>query len=249
LTCAAILFESGSFLNFLRYLSYTQNIFSDNSSPNFYSVAWSLSVEEWFYIIIPLCLFILVKVVKRISNKIQTVCIIVILIGIFLKFIFMPSPDLWGEEIRRSVFFRIDSLCYGVLAFIWRKKISEGIFFVSLLIISILIFYLLNSIYLISENEFVQLIFLPACSLSFSVILAYLSKIEIKGTFSFIGRYLANISYSMYLFHIIIIALYQKFGTITGSNFTSYFLIITAFSTIFYYFFEKPINDSRPKYQ
>ena len=249
LTCAVIIFESGSFFNVLKFLSYTQNIFSDTSSPNFYSVAWSLSVEEWFYIIIPLCLFTLISVAERTPNKLQTVCITIIVIGIFIKFMFMPSPEVWGEEIRRSVLFRIDSLCYGVLAFMWRKKITKSMFFVTLFIISISILYLLNSIYLISNNKFVQLIFLPYCSLSFSIILAYVSKFEISARFSKVGKFLANISYSMYLFHIIFIALFQNFEKLNEFGFVSYFIVVTAFSTIFYYFFEKPLNDSRPKYQ
>jgi peptidoglycan/LPS O-acetylase OafA/YrhL len=249
LTCAAMIFETGSFFNFLKFLSYTQNIYSDNSSPNFYSVAWSLSVEEWFYITIPLCLFIMFSLTPRIQNKLQTLCLIIIVIGLCLKLIFMPSPDLWGEEIRRSVLFRIDSLCYGVLTFMWRKKITSNMFFVSLFIISISIFYLLNSIFLISNNSFVQFIFLPSCSLLFSLILAYLSKFEISAPFSKVGKFLANISYSMYLFHIIFIALFQNLGTLNGFGFVFYFAVVTAFSTIFYYFFEKPINDSRPKYQ
>jgi len=249
LTCAAIIFESGSFFNVLKFLSYTQNIFSDTSSPNFYSVAWSLSVEEWFYIIIPLCLFTLVSVAERIPNKLQTVCITIIVIGFFIKFMFMPSPEVWGEEIRRSVLFRIDSLCYGVLAFMWRKKITKIMFFSTFFLTSILIFYLLNSIYLISNSKFVQFIFLPYCSLSFSIILAYVSKFEITAPYSKVGKFLANISYSMYLFHIIFIALFQNFVKLNEFGIVSYFIVVTAFSTIFYYFFEKPLNDSRPKYQ
>ena len=107
LTSASILFDSGGFLNFLRFASYTQNIFADNSSPNFYGVAWSLSVEEWFYIIIPVFLFILIKLAKGISNKLRLICIFTIFIGIVLKLIFIPLSDVWGEEIRRSVVFRI----------------------------------------------------------------------------------------------------------------------------------------------
>ena len=191
----------------------------------------------------------MVSVTERTPNKLQTVCIVIIVIGIFIKFMFMPSPDVWGEEIRRSVLFRIDSLFYGVLTFMRRKKITRSMFFTSLFIISISIFYLFNSIHLISDNNFVQFIFLPYSSLSFSIILAYLSKFEISAPFSKVGKFLANISYSMYLFHIIFIALFQNFVKLNEFGIVSYFIVVTAFSTIFYYFFEKPINDSRPKYQ
>ena len=58
LICAGILFGYGDALNFLKFLTYTQNIFRDNSLPNFFSVAWSLSVEEWFYIFLPLSILL-----------------------------------------------------------------------------------------------------------------------------------------------------------------------------------------------
>ena len=248
LTCAAIVFDSGGFLNYLRFASYTQNIFIDNPSPNFYSVAWSLSVEEWFYLFIPLCLFALLNLTKGISNKLQTVCITTILIGIILKFIFMPSPEFWGEEIRRSVIFRIDSICCGVLAFMWRKKLNQNIFIINLITISIIFIYLIYSPHSIAQNQFIQFLFLPTCSLSFAVTLAYLSKFKTSKNLSVIGRFLANISYSMYLFHILFIALFQKFVTPNELGFALYFLSLTGFSTVFYYFFEKPINDVRPQY-
>jgi peptidoglycan/LPS O-acetylase OafA/YrhL len=247
LSCAAILFDSGGFLNYLRFASYTQNILIDNSSPNFYNVAWSLSVEEWFYLFVPLCLFALVNFAKGISNKLQTVCIATILVGIILKFIFMPLPEFWGEEIRRSVIFRIDSLCFGVLAFMWRKKLNKNILIINLITILAVFLYILNSTYLLAENQFLQFTFLPMCSLSFAITLAYLSKFKISGNLSIIGRFLANISYSMYLFHILFISLFQKLVIPNEIGFVLYFLLITGFSTVFYYFFEKPINDSRPK--
>ena len=50
-------------------------------------------------LIIPLLLFILFWVVPKTSNKLQTICIVMIVIGILIKFLFLPSPDDWGEQI------------------------------------------------------------------------------------------------------------------------------------------------------
>lgn len=249
LTCAAIIFDSGELLNYIKFATYTQNIFIDNPSPNFFSVAWSLSVEEWFYLILPICLIILWKMNQKLSNKLIIVCISTILVGIILKLVFMPSPDLWGEEIRRSVVFRIDSICYGVLAFFWRKSVNLLLFVITLIFSLIFLTYLFNSPHFLLENKFIQFMFLPMCSLTFSIILAFLSKFEINKTLSFIGKFLANISYSMYLFHIIITALFQQFLKLNEFSFFLYVLTLTGFSTVFYYFFENPINSSRPNYK
>ena len=248
LTCAAIIFDSGGLINYVKFATYTQNIFVDNPSPNFYSVAWSLSVEEWFYLSIPICLIALSKIGHHLSNKLTRICLSVILIGIGLKLVFMPSPEFWGEEIRRSVVFRIDSICYGVLAFLWKEKINQKYFPIILILTLSALFFLIQSPNLLAENKFLQFIFLPLCSLSFAANLAYLSKVEINKKLHSIGRFLANISYSMYLFHLIFIVLFQKFLPQVEFGFTLYLLTITGFSAVFYYLFEKPINSMRPNY-
>ena len=248
LTCAAIIFDSGDLINYVKFATYTQNIFVDNPSPNFYSVAWSLSVEEWFYLSIPICLITLSKIGHHLSNKLIRICLSVILIGIALKLVFMPSPEFWGEEIRRSVVFRIDSICYGVLAFLWKEKINQQYFPIILILTLSALFFLLQSPNLLAENQFLQFIFLPLCSLSFATTLAYLSKVKINNKLHSIGRFLANISYSMYLFHLIFIVLFQKFLPQIEFGFALYLLTITGFSAVFYYLFEKPINAMRPNY-
>jgi peptidoglycan/LPS O-acetylase OafA/YrhL len=72
LTCAAILFGYGTKLNLLQFFSYTQNFFIDKPFLNFYPVAWSLSVEEWFYIYIPILLIVFSLVKLNRKNKIIT---------------------------------------------------------------------------------------------------------------------------------------------------------------------------------
>jgi peptidoglycan/LPS O-acetylase OafA/YrhL len=248
LICAAIIFKAGDLINFLKFVTYTQNIFVDDPSPNFFSVAWSLSVEEWFYFFIPMCLLVLMKFYKHLSNKLIRICLSIILIGIILKIVFVPSPEFWGEEIRRSVIFRIDSICYGVLAFLWKDFIDRKFFIINITLFFVFLFFLLQTPHLLAKNQLIQLIFLPTCSFSFAVILAFLSKFEINKKLSFFGRFLANISYSMYLFHLIFIALFQKFLPQIENGFAIYILTVVVFSTVFYYSFEKPINDARPNY-
>ncbi|SVC76241.1 uncharacterized protein METZ01_LOCUS329095, partial [marine metagenome] len=59
--CAVIIFGGDTLLNILSHIFFVQNLFSDTPSYNFFSVGWSLSIEEWFYVAFPVILFISYK--------------------------------------------------------------------------------------------------------------------------------------------------------------------------------------------
>ena len=42
----------------LRYLFYVENLFRSANAVDFYPVAWSLAVEEWFYLLFAPLLFL-----------------------------------------------------------------------------------------------------------------------------------------------------------------------------------------------
>ena len=101
--------------SFLRYATYTQNILFDNSTPVIFAAAWSLSVEEWSYVLIPL-LYLSFKSVMKKENKIYVLlnCLIAIL---FLKLLFLCGVQFSNAELfdlRRSVLFRIDAILIGI---------------------------------------------------------------------------------------------------------------------------------------
>src|SRR5450755_424336 len=49
-------------LDFIRYAFYVQNLFLQANTNDFFPVAWSLSVEEWFYVTFAPMLFIATKI-------------------------------------------------------------------------------------------------------------------------------------------------------------------------------------------
>ncbi len=85
----------------------------------FMPVSWSLSIEEWFYLLIPFVLFISIKLLGNIINKKTIFFAIAFLIGI-MSFIlriynvieYIPS---WDFGVRKQVFLRMDSMMVGVL--------------------------------------------------------------------------------------------------------------------------------------
>src|SRR5690606_20578039 len=103
-----------------RYFIFSQNLWTIH--PNFFAEAWSLSVEEWFYISLPIC-FILFGFINRSKSNTSIVSFLLFLIFLFLSFRInesKPSFNLlqWDYSIRKIVIYRLDSILYGVLFFV-----------------------------------------------------------------------------------------------------------------------------------
>ena len=68
---------------------------------------------------------------------------------------------------------------------------------------------------------------------------------------TWLGRYLGRVSYSTYLFHIILIeligALLQTSGVMVQLGL--FVTILFGLTTVFYIYFERPILAARPRYQ
>lgn len=102
----------------VRYLFFLQNFFKQH--PGFFPEAWSLSIEEWFYLILPSLIFLLLLV--RVSVKTALIYgSILIIVGatVFRAYRFgnvdVSSPEIWDYLFRKQVSTRMDSLMYGVI--------------------------------------------------------------------------------------------------------------------------------------
>ncbi|MDB5147386.1 MAG: Peptidoglycan/LPS O-acetylase OafA/YrhL, contains acyltransferase and SGNH-hydrolase domain [Mucilaginibacter sp.] len=107
--------------------------------------SWSLAVEEWFYILVPAAIFILISIFK--SNTRNTVLFVacILILGVtafrYYRFISWPVQLLNGDVIdhvfRKQVSTRLDSIMYGVIgAYIsyyhsdtWKRR--PGILFIT----------------------------------------------------------------------------------------------------------------------
>ena len=142
---------------------------------------WSLSVEEWFYIILPLLIFInQYSKHKVLKLNVLSICIVIILVLNLLRLFYNSENINWGEDVRRSVLLRIDSLCFGVVAFIIKDKISKKFLFIIFILFLFPILYLILNPKILIDFIFVQNLFLPICAICFSSLLILLRLILIK---------------------------------------------------------------------
>ena len=252
-------------INVLYYFFFLQNMFQPIISDDFFSVSWSLVVEEYFYLLYPL-IFIVFYYIFRIkiinSNKnflIFLSCIFMIIIFSYIRSVADINLNNWGKEIRRVGMFRLDSIAFGGLAaflypYLKNKKYFSLIYFFIFVVSLLLIFDILNN-YLLTKsfynNNFGKnLIFFLFMICGSSLIYIFKANFEIYNLK--IKKYISiisDLSYPLYIFHILIIDLTKNiFSNNLWLNFIFTSTILLIFCYILRKFIEIPILSNRPNF-
>lgn len=231
------------------YFLFLQNF--DSAHPSFFPEAWSLAVEEWFYILLPV--FFLYKNVNRNFSSILYTIILMITVYTFIRFLNndVNSFDIvqWDKNIRKVVLNRLDSILYGVLMFVFIYFKSDFIkkyryVFFSIGVFGVIISYLIFHLKLSSLYN--QVFFLSTSSLSFAALIPFFYFFKFKSeTYKKMSLYVSLVSYSMYLIHYTLV--FRIMNTfligdtlIKASIITISYLIVTLIlSTFIYYFVER----------
>jgi peptidoglycan/LPS O-acetylase OafA/YrhL len=246
--------------DFFRYAAYVQNLSSQYNVRDYFPVAWSLSVEEWYYVAFPPFLLLYVKLTRGTGEWFQYACATVLLITCIslIRFVYADTAD-WGAQVRRVVVFRIDSIAYGFLLYLvlqrvkfeWSLRLGSLAFLT--LAAATVVLIKVNDEMLTNDAVWLRHIH-PFASAAFGVstLVFFLS---LNSLFQGPGRravcsYLGRISYPMYLFHLAV--LYGLVRVLPQDNAAWHFLLYVAtvmlVSTAFYHGFEKPILAMRPRY-
>ena len=259
LLAISVIFGSIRTTDFLRYAFYAQNLYSQHNAQDYYPVAWSLSVEEWYYVSFPIFLLIVGKLVKAEGIWFQSlvaVSLFILTVSI-CRLAFGDTHD-WGASIRRVVVFRVDSIAYGFLAYllISRAKIVWNNFSrllsLILLIATTGVVILVNIQISSDGQEWWPRALYPYASAAFGIaaVLFFLSINSLVCWMSAACEFLGRISYPMYLFHLVILYVVARLGFATGlSGLLLYSFAVIVCSALFNYGFEQPILARRPRYK
>jgi peptidoglycan/LPS O-acetylase OafA/YrhL/lysophospholipase L1-like esterase len=248
--------------DFVRYLFYVENLFSSANHVDFYPVAWSLAVEEWFYVLFAPALFVVARLLGRRDRRLEAIfALLVIVVVAALRFSIAPHD--WDLNLRRVTLFRIDSIVWGFLLYLALERrpairlddaSSQGRLGVLLTLLAVAIPVELAVAILAVEGD-------PSAQLAFPYVSAAFGMIAVGVLWQaedfFHNRavraasfYLGRVSYSVYLFHLIVIMALKPLlaSTPLPLQLTLYVLAILALSTVFFAGFERPILVARPYY-
>ncbi|RBP14367.1 peptidoglycan/LPS O-acetylase OafA/YrhL [Roseiarcus fermentans] len=247
----------------LRYLFYVENLFRSANAVDFYPVAWSLAVEEWFYLLFAPLLFLIGRALARDDRRLDVAFAILFVLVIAALRAFHAPPD-WDLNARRVTLFRIDSIVWGFLLYLalerrrlvepdtasgLRRLVALGAAFAAASALEI------GVARLALEGGGVAQRLFPYASALFGVAAVGFFR-EADGWFkgprlSAVCFYLGRISYSAYLFHIVIV---MALKPLVGAwpilaQLALYVAAICAVSTVFWRGFERPILAARPDYR
>jgi len=87
---------------------------------NFSVITWSLAIEEWFYLLFPICIYTIYRAGLRITTSFIVGISIFLVIPLVLRLL-NPTPD-WNYGTRMVVVFRLDALMYGLGLAVWKPQ-------------------------------------------------------------------------------------------------------------------------------
>jgi peptidoglycan/LPS O-acetylase OafA/YrhL len=232
----------------------------------FFWESWSLSIEEWFYLLFPIVLGSVFFIAKRMKTEKKNIFLgsvfIFLLIPFLLRFFIASKFDVdhfWLEvKIYKVVIYRLDGIAMGLLAAfikywypnVWYK--SRNMAFISGIIFSYLILY-----YKWLPNDFSTKVFnIIFQSIGCFLLLPKFDSIKSAPPILLkIFTHISLISYSMYLINLALVSevIRDNFPP-HGSHsawalYWIYWCIVIVFSTLIYKYFEKPVMDLRDKWK
>ena len=137
----------------LKYFFFIQKSYPNFLVNDYIVVAWSLSIEEWFYILFPIFLIIFN------TQKIKKIFILFLLLIYILKFSYLLNFSDY-DFYRTGTLLRLDAILFGVIIahyFEMIKKIKLTSFFLFILLFLFFNFYVFFNVNAVF-NQFVYLI-------------------------------------------------------------------------------------------
>lgn len=253
--------QIGSYFVFLHNFSGPQ--------PPFFTESWSLSIEEYAYLILPFLIFIGLLLFKKDGKKVFLwTTLAVIAIGFFLKLQFYYQDNVysykdWSALYRKVVIYRLDSIYFGFLLVYFMRQWSD--FFknwrVVFLILGTVIFtgthlliYGLN-LQPQTDLEFFVFMYLPLISISCGMVFPFTIHMKPLFSVSELVYFVSTRSYAIYLtnFSAILMSILFVFDLEAASVLMQislcvlYLAITVGFSNLVFIYFEKPILNYRDK--
>jgi peptidoglycan/LPS O-acetylase OafA/YrhL len=254
-----------------KYYLFIQNFMAEH--PTFFPEAWSLSVEEWFYVLLPLVFLALAAFGIGGRRAWLSLIIATLVVSVFLRYRYygsveVVSPRWWDLNLRMNVVTRFDSLAFGVLgAYLHTYHADQWLRWrVPSLVVGIMMFlgyrwlgqapgdalkvsplyYSVFSFNLLSAAGLMTLPFMSAWHRSEGCFYRWVTLISIT-------------SYSMYLLHFSLIrrqlipALFDALPELSGPVrhgliYLAYWVLTILLSVLLYRFFEKPTTTLRSRF-
>jgi peptidoglycan/LPS O-acetylase OafA/YrhL len=206
------LWDPQDFGTIFQYSTFTQSLLTP--IPNFYSLSWSLVVEEWFYFLFPACLFLNSFITSRWKVAFFSSALMIMLVSILwsLTLPFQGNILGWNLIVRMSLFPRLSAIMLGVLAAYAKSEAEskwarlqrlDALLLLPIVTMSYLSLSLSSTYEWFLRSRELQIVFLPLFSSLCALTLPYFDSLRNQTAWWFKPvSWLSQVSYSLYLCHI-----------------------------------------------
>lgn len=232
-----------------RYLLFLQNFVTPMPDGNWFGTSWSLTIEEWSYVILPVLAF---RVLRNTREPVALAAVVLCVVAFALRLAATRSDAEWDLTVRKVMETRVDAIAYGVLlawqlrnggerAARWLTMAAP----ISLCAIGISLWTVIDAHR--AASFFGRIFALPLMAVAICAFLPLLSKLRLPDAVAAPVRFVAKISYSLYLVHWPCMMLTAAF--VASWQWTCYAASAFALATVVSFSIEQPIMRLRPRQQ
>jgi len=239
-----------------KFIFFIQNFATPFSG--FFWESWSLSIEEWFYVSLPILLILSGLLIPGRRSFLLIVIILIVLPLAYRIYISDMKVNyyLWDVIFRKMVITRLDTVIYGVFAaYVHRYFHDYWVRFkIHSFIAGLAIIFITLYISADPESFFKKTFYFSFISIGAMLLLPLAESIkDFNSSFGKAITHISLISYSMYLVNLgIVVAFINKNFPVQSPRdgsikYMLYWFVVIVLSTLIYRFFEKPVMYLREK--
>ncbi|MFP4846379.1 acyltransferase family protein [Winogradskyella sp. PE311] len=251
-----------------QYFVFFQNLAWPMSS--FFGESWSLSIEEFAYILGPLVLYLTFILNRNTAkSKLFLGVTVFIIVGFTLARLFYNSFNevsnmtIWNRSLKAVVIYRVDAIYYGVLAAyisvqypkFWMNCKFYGLVIGVFSIVGLNIFIPQLSLFIEISPLFWNIFYVAINSIAIACLLPYLSNVKsVSYLISKPVTFISIISYAIYLTHFSLVVKFIQQLKVSGPFANSNLILLTLYigltillSYLLFRFYEKPITNLRDR--